>query len=94
MENIEIARVLNAYADLLELKVENRFRIRSYRASMSGSLRVEGGISPARHADDDRRNSAAFGWDPQFGFDFWCVQGRHGESDHTRAESHGMGRKQ
>lgn len=46
MENIEIARVLNAYADLVELKVENRFRIRSYRASMSGSLRVEGGISP------------------------------------------------
>jgi len=31
MENIEIARVLNEYADLLELKVENRFRIRSYR---------------------------------------------------------------
>jgi DNA polymerase (family 10) len=31
MENIEIARVLNEFADLLELKVENRFRIRSYR---------------------------------------------------------------
>ena len=31
MENIEIARLLNEYADLLELKVENRFRIRSYR---------------------------------------------------------------
>ncbi|MBF8254226.1 MAG: Helix-hairpin-helix domain, partial [Deltaproteobacteria bacterium] len=31
MENIEIARLLNEYADLLELKIENRFRIRSYR---------------------------------------------------------------
>lgn len=31
MENIEIARVLNEFADLLELKAENRFRIRSYR---------------------------------------------------------------
>ncbi len=31
MENVEIARVLNEYADLLELKVENRFRIGSYR---------------------------------------------------------------
>ena len=31
MENIEIARVLNDYADLLEIKGENPFRIRSYR---------------------------------------------------------------
>jgi DNA polymerase/3'-5' exonuclease PolX len=31
MENVEIARVLNEYADLLELKIKNRFRIGSYR---------------------------------------------------------------
>ncbi len=31
MENIEIARILNDYADLLEIKGENPFRTRSYR---------------------------------------------------------------
>jgi len=31
MENIEIARILNDYADLLEIKGGNPFRIRSYR---------------------------------------------------------------
>ncbi|HEX7050877.1 MAG TPA: PHP domain-containing protein [Longimicrobiales bacterium] len=31
MENVEIARVLNEVADLLELKGENRFRVRAYR---------------------------------------------------------------
>jgi DNA polymerase (family 10) len=31
MENIEIARILKEYADLLELKENNRFRINSYR---------------------------------------------------------------
>jgi DNA polymerase (family 10) len=31
MENVEIARVLNEYADLLDIQDENPFRIRSYR---------------------------------------------------------------
>jgi DNA polymerase (family 10) len=31
MENIEIGRILNAYADLLDIEGENPFRIRSYR---------------------------------------------------------------
>jgi DNA polymerase (family 10) len=31
MENIEIARVLNEYADLLDIQDENPFRVRSYR---------------------------------------------------------------
>ena len=94
MENIEIARVLNAYADLLELKVENRFRIRSYRASMSGTLRVEGGISPLGTPTMIGAIALHSAGIPSSAFDFRCVQGRHGESDHTGAESHGMGRKQ
>jgi DNA polymerase (family X) len=31
MENVEVARVLNDYADLLEIQDENPFRVRSYR---------------------------------------------------------------
>ncbi len=31
MENFAIAAILNGYADLLELKEKNRFRIGSYR---------------------------------------------------------------
>jgi len=31
MENVEIARTLNAYADLLDIQGENPFRVRSYR---------------------------------------------------------------
>lgn len=31
MENIEVARILNEYADLLDIHGENRFRVRSYR---------------------------------------------------------------
>jgi DNA polymerase (family 10) len=31
MENAEIARVLKRFADLLEIKGENQFRIRAYR---------------------------------------------------------------
>jgi DNA polymerase (family 10) len=31
MENVEIARVLNEYADLLDIQDENPFRVRSYR---------------------------------------------------------------
>lgn len=31
MENVEIARILNAYADLLDIKGENPFRVGSYR---------------------------------------------------------------
>jgi DNA polymerase/3'-5' exonuclease PolX len=31
MENVEIARVLNHYADLLDIEDENPFRVRSYR---------------------------------------------------------------
>jgi DNA polymerase (family X) len=31
MENIEIARILNQYADLLDIEDENPFRVRSYR---------------------------------------------------------------
>jgi DNA polymerase (family X) len=31
MENVEIARVLNQYADLLDIEHENPFRVRSYR---------------------------------------------------------------
>jgi DNA polymerase (family 10) len=40
MENVEIARILNDYAELLEFKNENRFRVGSYRraAQMIQSL--------------------------------------------------------
>ena len=31
MENIEIGRTLNAYADLLDIQGDNPFRVRSYR---------------------------------------------------------------
>src|SRR5919198_4004978 len=31
MENVEIARILNEYADLLEIHEDNPFRVRSYR---------------------------------------------------------------
>jgi DNA polymerase (family 10) len=31
MENAEIARILNEYADLLEIRGDNPFRVRSYR---------------------------------------------------------------
>ena len=31
MENIEIGRILNAYADLLDIRGDNPFRVRSYR---------------------------------------------------------------
>src|SRR5215831_3718415 len=31
MENVEIARVLEQYADLLDIRAENPFRVRSYR---------------------------------------------------------------
>ena len=31
MENVEIARLFNEYADLLEIRDENPFRVRSYR---------------------------------------------------------------
>jgi DNA polymerase (family 10) len=31
MENVEIARVLNEYADLRDIQDENPFRVRSYR---------------------------------------------------------------
>ena len=31
MENFEIARILKAYADLLDIKSDNPFRVRSYR---------------------------------------------------------------
>ncbi len=31
MENVEIARTLNAYADLLDTQGENPCRVRSYR---------------------------------------------------------------
>src|SRR5687768_7333953 len=31
MENIEVGRILNAYADLLDIESENPFRVRSYR---------------------------------------------------------------
>ncbi|HYA28625.1 MAG TPA: DNA polymerase/3'-5' exonuclease PolX [Acidobacteriota bacterium] len=53
MENIEIARILNDYAELLEFKNENRFRVGSYRraAQMIQSLSEPLGQMIAEHKD-------------------------------------------
>jgi len=53
MENVEIARILNDYAELLEFKNENRFRVGSYRraAQMIQSLSEPLGQMIAEHKD-------------------------------------------
>ena len=52
MENVEIARVLNEYADLLEIQGENTFRIRSYRQA---ARTIEGLSQPVAQLADDEK---------------------------------------
>jgi len=42
MENVEIARILNEYAALLEIQGESPFRIRAYHPHMSEALASRG----------------------------------------------------
>ena len=46
MENVEVARVLNEYADLLDIQGENPFRVRSYR---NAAQTVAGLSQPVAH---------------------------------------------
>jgi DNA polymerase (family 10) len=52
MENVEIARVLNEYADLLEIQGENTFRIRSYRQA---AKTIEGLSQPVAQLAADEK---------------------------------------
>jgi DNA polymerase (family X) len=48
MENVEIAHLLNQYADLLEIQGTDSFRVRAYR---NAAQTVESPISTARSTD-------------------------------------------
>jgi DNA polymerase (family 10) len=52
MENIEIAGILNQYADLLDIQGENQFRVRSYRQA---ARTIEGLSRPVTELLDDQK---------------------------------------
>lgn len=56
MENVEIARVLNEYADLLDIKGGNAFRVRSYRKAAQA---VEGLSRPLGQMIEDGEDLTA-----------------------------------
>jgi DNA polymerase (family 10) len=51
VENVEIARAFNEYADLLEIQGENPFRVRSYRKA---AMTIEGLSRPVTELLEER----------------------------------------
>jgi len=53
MENVEIARILEEYADLLEIRDENPFRVRSYRKAAQTVAGLSRPIPQLLEAEED-----------------------------------------
>jgi len=53
MENVEITRILNEYADLLEICDENPFRVRSYRKAAQTVAGLSRPVAQLMEAGED-----------------------------------------
>jgi DNA polymerase (family 10) len=61
MENVEIARVLNEYADLLDIQGENPFRVRSYRNAAQTVAGLSQPVAQLIEAGEDLRKLPGIG---------------------------------
>jgi DNA polymerase (family X) len=61
MENVEIARVLNEYADLLDIQGENPFRVRSYRHAAQTVAGLSQPVAQLIEAGEDLRKLPGIG---------------------------------
>jgi DNA polymerase (family X) len=61
MENVEIARVLNEYADLLDIQGENLFRVRSYRNAAQTVAGLSQPVAQLIEAGEDLRKLPGIG---------------------------------
>jgi DNA polymerase (family 10) len=61
MENVEVARVLNDYADLLDIQGENPFRVRSYRTAAQTIASLSQPVAQLTEAGEDLRKLPGVG---------------------------------
>jgi DNA polymerase (family X) len=61
MENVEIARMLNEYADLLDIQGENPFRVRSYRNAAQTVAGLSQPVAQLIEAGEDLRKLPGIG---------------------------------
>jgi DNA polymerase (family X) len=61
MENVEIARVLNEYADLLDIQLESPFRVRSYRNAAQTVAGLSQPVAQLIEAGEDLRKLPGIG---------------------------------
>jgi DNA polymerase (family 10) len=61
MENVEVARVLNDYADLLDIQGENPFRVRSYRTAAQTVAGLSQPVAQLIEAGEDLRQLPGIG---------------------------------
>ena len=61
MENVEIARMLNEYADLLDIQGENPFRVRSYRNAAQTVTGLSQPVAQLIEAGEDSRKLPGIG---------------------------------
>jgi DNA polymerase (family 10) len=61
MENVEIARMLNEYADLLDIQGENTFRVRSYRNAAQTVAGLSQPVAQLIEAGEDLRKLPGIG---------------------------------
>jgi DNA polymerase (family 10) len=61
MENVEVARVLNDYADLLDIQGENPFRVRSYRTAAQTIAGLSQPVAQLTEAGEDLRKLPGVG---------------------------------
>ncbi len=61
MENVEVARVLNAYADLLDIQGDSPFRMRAYRNAAQTVAGLSQPVAQLVEAGEDLRKLPGVG---------------------------------